>query len=191
MITSATTVNTVYGQSAVNSTTNNKADAASFAAAFANASSTPAKTTSTASADKVTISAQAQQASAQDDIETEAQAYVKTAMDDPMWKKGLIRWGFGGGSGGNDLSENNKQLGDQLSKEFDSMMGSPAANTPRFKEVRGMLMALDASGGKQNFDEASLKREAQVILRAQEMLLQNWNKEHKTSVPDVFKEIYG
>lgn len=189
MITSATTVNTAYGQSTVNST-KDRASGASFAEAFANASSKSAKTNITASADKVTISAQAQQVSVQDDIEVEARAYVKTAMDDPMWQKGLIRWGFGGGSGGNDLSESNKQLGDKLSKEFDSMMGSPAANTSRFKEVRGMLMALDASGGKQNFDEASLMRESQVILRAQEMLLQNWNKERNASVTNIFNELY-
>lgn len=55
MITSATTVNTIYGQSSVNSTSNIKADAASFAAAFANVSA-PAKTSGTTSTDKVTIS---------------------------------------------------------------------------------------------------------------------------------------
>lgn len=52
MITSATTVNTFYNQTAVTST-RNKADAASFTEAFTNASSASAKTNSTPSADKV------------------------------------------------------------------------------------------------------------------------------------------
>jgi hypothetical protein len=43
----------------------------------------------------VSISAQAQRASAQDDIEAEAQALAKQAMDDPKWQKGLTRLFFG------------------------------------------------------------------------------------------------
>ena len=186
MITSATTVNTVYGQSAVNSTTNNKADGASFATAFANASSTPAKTSSIASADKVTISAQAQQASAQDDIETEAQAYVKTAMDDPMWKKGLIRVGFGGSENG--IDSKNKQLSDNLNAEFNKMFGYvEAMKSPRFHQVQSMLSTLGASSAKQSFDESSLQREAKVIIRSQEILTQEWGKENNKVIPNVFE----
>ena len=165
MITSATTVNTVYGQSAVNSTTNNKADAASFAAAFANASSTPATTTSTASTDKVTISAQAQQASAQDDIEAEAQKLAKIAMDDPNWKLGLTRMTFGESD---KMTPNNQVLSDKLKNEFESMKGTPAMNTPRYAQVQMMWATLGSFPDK-NFTEEGLKHQTVIYERYHEI----------------------
>ena len=188
MITSATTVNTVYGQSAVNSTTNNKADAASFAAAFANASSTPATTTSTASADKVTISAQAQQVSDQDDIEAEAQAMAKKAIDSPYWQQGIRIVGWGGDA--SNLSPANQKLMDGLDHEFNLMFGTPSANTPRFKEVKEMKATLASCCGKQDFNEVSLKRETQVLMRSQEIVNAEWAKQHGTSQIDDFSLLF-
>ena len=171
MITSATTVNTVYGQSAVNSTTNNKADAASFAAAFANASSTPAKTTSTASADKVTISAQAQQVSAQDDIEAEAQALAKKTMEsDEKMYPGAHRLGWAMSS---EMTSSNQKMANGLQQELDSIFGTPQMNTPRFKEVKGMLATLASWGDKQDFTEETLKRQMQVNFRALDIMNPN------------------
>ncbi len=166
MITSATTVNTVYGQSAVNSTINNKADAASFAAAFANASSAPAKTSSTASADKVTISAQAQQVSLQDDIEAEAQKLAKIAMDDPKWKQGLTRLFFGNID---NITPSNKALGDRLKNEVESMKGTPAMNTPRYAQAQMMQQTLAAFPDKQDFTEESLKHQTDIYKRYHEI----------------------
>lgn len=166
MITSATTVNTVYGQSAVNSTTNNKANAASFAAAFANASSAPAKTSSTASADKVTISVQAQQANTQDDIETEAQKLAKIAMDDPKWKQGLTRLFFGNID---NITPSNKALGDRLKNEVESMKGTPAMNTPRYAQAQMMQQTLAAFPDKQDFTEESLKHQTDIYKRYHEI----------------------
>jgi hypothetical protein len=169
MITSATTVNTVYGQSAVNSTTNNKADAASFAAAFANASSTPAKTSSTASADKVTISAQAQQASAQDDIEAEAQALAKKTLetDSKDLPAGAVRlgWAMSG-----SMTQNNQKMMDTLQKQLNSMQNTPSINGAEAQQIRGKLATLASWGDKQDFTDAELTKQMQVHFRALEIM---------------------
>lgn len=177
MITSATTVNTVYGQSAVNSTTNNKADGASFAAAFANASSTPAKTSSTASADKVTLSAQAQQVSAQDDIEAEAQALAeKTKAQEKNLLPGSfpLGWAMSG-----SMTPNNQKMLSGLQNELSSMFGTEQMNTPRFKEVKGMIATLASVGDKQDFTETSLQRQMKINFRALDLL-------QPAGIPDNF-----
>jgi hypothetical protein len=170
MITSATTV---YGQSAVNSTTNNKADEASFAAAFANASSTPAKTSSTASADKVSISAQAQQASAQDDIEVEAQALAKKTQDDPMWAKDpyvVMSWGDG-----EHLLPNNQKIMKQLQSELSSISGRPQTDveTKKYYELKQSVSTLVSFGDKLDMtDETTLKRQTEINKRYYEIMSQ-------------------
>jgi hypothetical protein len=192
MITSATTVNTVYGQSAVNSTTNNKADAASFAAAFANASSTPAKTSS-ASADKVSISAQAQQASAQDDIEAEAQALAQKIINGPNWSKDLIPFA-GWSDPGVSMTPSNQKLMDKLQGEFNSMFGTSSSNSPRFPEVKMLMSTLSGNGTKQDFTEESLKREAKVMLSAQDLIQKAHNKQFGVtsgSSINPFEFLYG
>lgn len=165
MITSATTVNTAYGQSTVNST-KDRASGASFAEAFANASSKSAKTNITASADKVTISVQAQQANTQDDIETEAQKLAKIAMDDPKWKQGLTRLFFGNID---NITPSNKALGDRLKNEVESMKGTPAMNTPRYAQAQMMQQTLAAFPDKQDFTEESLKHQTDIYKRYHEI----------------------
>lgn len=164
MITSATTVNTIYGQSSVNSTSNIKADAASFAAAFANVN-TPAKTSGTTSTDKVTISAQAQQASTQDDIEAEAQKLAKIAMGDPNWKLGLTRMTFGESD---KMTPNNQVLSDKLKNEFESMKGTPAMNTQKYAQVQMMWATLGSFPDK-NFTEEGLKHQTAIYERYHEI----------------------
>ena len=200
MITSATTVNTVYGQSAVNSTTNNKADGASFAAAFANASSTPAKTSSTpaktsstTSADKVTISAQAQQVSAQDDIEAEAQALAQKIINGPNWSKDLIPFA-GWSDPKSSMTPSNQKLMDKLQGEFNSMFGTSASNSPRFPEVKMLMSTLSGNGTKQDFTEESLKREAKVMLSTQDLIQKAHNKQFgitSGSSINPFEFLYG
>jgi hypothetical protein len=167
MITSATTVNTVYGQSAVNSTTNNKADGASFAAAFANASSTPAKTSSTASADKVSISAQAQQASAQDDIEAEAQALA--AKFKASLPPGTSPLGFPSMPVSN-MTPSNQAMYNDLSKQINAMNGTEQMISKEAQNIRGKMATLSSWGDTKDFTESSLTRQMQVQFRALEIM---------------------
>lgn len=167
MITSATTVNTVYGQSAVNSTINNKADAASFATAFANASSTSAKTNSTASADKVTISAQAQQANTQDDIETEAQALA--AKFKSSLPPGTAPLGFPIMPIGN-MTPNNQAMYSNLNKQLNDMTDVEQRISDKAQDIRGKMATLASWGDKQDLTDAELTKQMKIHFRALEIM---------------------
>ena len=146
----------------------------------------------TASADKVTISAQAQQASAQDDIEVEAQAIAKKAIDSPYWQKEVVPIaGWGGTPEGQTMSPANKKLNDSLDREFNSMFGTSQMNTQRFRDVQMLKAALGGGSAKQDFTEESLAKEAKAMIRAQDLISDAYTKQFGEPCGNIFTSLFG